>query len=64
MKKYDHVVSSDLDHWLKYVNLKKKTFWQIADTFRDPRVWWIKKENGTKNNLWKFFKLWKSPSQQ
>ena len=52
VKKYDHVVSSDLDHWLKYVNLKKKTFWQIADTFRDPRVWWIKKGKWYKNNLW------------
>jgi len=45
--KYDHVVSSDLYHWLKYVNMSEDEFWNIADTFRDPRVWWIE------NNSWK-----------
>ena len=50
VKKYDHVVSSDLGYWCKYVNMSEDEFWNIADTFRDPRVWriennaWIKKD--------------------
>ena len=42
VKEYDHVVSSDLYHWLNYVEMTEKEFWFIADTFRDPAVWWIK----------------------
>jgi len=52
VKKYDHVVSSDLYHWLNYVNMTELEFWQIADTFRDPRVWWIQDGHWFKNNLW------------
>ena len=52
VKKYDHVVSSDLNYWLKYVDITKDKFWKIADTFRDPRVWWIHKGKWYKNNLW------------
>ena len=48
VEKYDHVVSSDLDYWLKYVDMKYDEFWEIADTFRDPNVWWIKMVNGGK----------------
>ena len=33
VKKYDHIVSSDLDHWLDYVGMKEDEFWEIADTF-------------------------------
>ena len=32
--------------------MKESTFWEIADTFRDPRVWWIKNKRWYKNNLW------------
>ena len=32
VKKYDHVVSSDLDYWLDYVKMDKDEFWRIADT--------------------------------
>ena len=46
VKKYDHVVSDDLYHWLDYVDMDKQEFWKIADTFRDPNVWWIE------NNAW------------
>ena len=46
VKKYDHIVSSDLDYWLKYVNRDQNYFWSIADTFRDPRVWDIQ------DNVW------------
>lgn len=52
VKKYDHVISSDLEYWCKYVGINKKKFWQIADTFRDYRVWWIKNKKWYKNNIW------------
>ena len=32
--------------------MKEKEFWQIADTFRDPRVWWIKNKKWYKDNIW------------
>jgi hypothetical protein len=52
VRKYDHVVSSDLYYWLDYVGMKEDEFWKITDSFRDPRVW--RKENGkwTKDNIW------------
>ncbi len=52
VRRYDSVVSSDLEHWLSYVGMTHEEFWCIADTFRDPRVWWI--ENGLwwKDNVW------------
>lgn len=49
--KYDHVVSSDLYHWLEYVNMSEDEFWNIADTFRDPRVWWIENNSWQKNDI-------------
>lgn len=52
VKKYDHIVSSDLYYWLNYVGLTEKEFWQTADTFRDPRVWWIENGQWVKNNVW------------
>ena len=52
VKKYDDVVSSDLDHWLKYVDMKEKEFFEIADSFRDPKVWWIENNKWHKHNLW------------
>ena len=45
VKKYDHVVSSDLDYWLKYVDMSKDEFWNTADIFRDPNVWRIEQDN-------------------
>lgn len=52
VKKYDAVVSSDLFYWLDYVNMTEKEFWEIADTFRDPRVWWIENGKWWKDNIW------------
>lgn len=52
VKKYDHVVSDDLDYWLDYVGLTEKEFWETADTFRDPRVWWIEDNKWQKENVW------------
>jgi N-acetyl sugar amidotransferase len=52
VRKYDHVVSSDLYYWLDYVDMTEEEFWQIADTFRDPRVWWIQDGEWWKDNIW------------
>ena len=40
--KRDHVKPKDLYRWLKYVGWTEEKFDFICDTFRDPRVWWIK----------------------
>ncbi len=52
VKKYDSVVSSDLYYWLDYVDMSEEEFWSIADTFRDPRVWWIEDGKWYKDNIW------------
>jgi N-acetyl sugar amidotransferase len=52
VRKYDHVVSSDLHHWLDYVEMTEDEFWAIADGFRDPRVWWIEHGQWWKDNVW------------
>jgi len=53
VRKYDHVKSSDLKRWCKYTGMTEEEFDTIADTFRDPRVWWKdKKDNWVKVNLW------------
>lgn len=49
--KMDHVVSNDLDYWLKYVGESKEWFWRHADRFRDHKVWWIKNNKWFKNNI-------------
>jgi len=56
VRKYDHIVSSDLHHWLSYVNMSEDEFWATADKFRDPRVWWIQ------NGMWWKDNIWGSPS--
>lgn len=52
VRKYDHVVSSDLGYWLDYVGMDEEEFWRTADTFRDPRVWWIENGEWWKDNIW------------
>ena len=52
VKKYDHVISKDIYHWLEYVEMSYDKFWCIADTFRDERVWRIKNDKWYKDNLW------------
>ena len=52
VKKYDHIISKDIYHWLEYVEMSYDEFWRIADTFRDERVWKIK------NNKWYKFNIW------
>jgi len=52
VRKYDAVVSSDLHYWLNYVDMTEDEWWSIADTFRDPRVWWIEDGMWWKHNIW------------
>jgi N-acetyl sugar amidotransferase len=52
VRKYDHVVSDDLYHWLDYVDMTEQEFWQIADSFRDPNVWSIQDGLWIKENIW------------
>ena len=53
VREYDHVVSDDLYYWLDYVERSEDWFWDIANRFRDPRVW--RQERGQdwiKDNIW------------
>jgi len=52
VRKHDHVVSSDLQYWLAYVEMSDDEFWDTADRFRDPRVWWIEDGQWFKHTLW------------
>ena len=52
VKKHDHLVPYDLKVWLKYVDLSEEYFWKKTDTFRSPKVWWIKNNKWYKDNIW------------
>lgn len=52
VKKMDHIKSKDTYRWLEYVGWTEKEFDKLADTYRDPRVWWIKDGQWWKDNLW------------
>jgi len=52
IKKMDHIKPKDLYRWLEYVGWTEKEFDRVADTFRDPRVWWIKNGQWWKDNVW------------
>jgi N-acetyl sugar amidotransferase len=52
VRKYDHIKSSDIKIWLKYVDMTQEEFDAVADTFRDPRVWWIENGEWYKDNIW------------
>ena len=43
INRYDPVKPSDLARWLDYVGMTEQEFDRIADTFRDPRVWWMER---------------------
>jgi N-acetyl sugar amidotransferase len=52
VEQMDPVKPKDLQRWLKYVGWTEKKFDEVADTFRDPRVWWKDKNgNWKKDNL-------------
>lgn len=44
----DPIKSKDLYRWLDYVEWSEAKFDEVADTFRDPRVWWK-----TQDGQWK-----------
>lgn len=50
VRKYDHVKSRDIQRWLDYVGMTEAEFDAIADTFRDPRVWWQEDGRWVKQN--------------
>jgi N-acetyl sugar amidotransferase len=52
VRRYDHVISKDLAHWLGYVNMSEAEFWRTADRFRDKRVWRIENGQWVKDNIW------------
>ena len=52
VQKYDHVIPEDLEYWLNYTKITVEDFWKTADTFRDPRVWWIDNGEWHKFNIW------------
>jgi N-acetyl sugar amidotransferase len=56
VRRYDAVKPmKDLTRWLEYVGMSEQEFDEIADTFRDPRVW-ARDESGewVKDNIWDF----------
>lgn len=52
-RQYEGVVPGDLTRWLDYVGWTRTEFEEIADRFRDPRVW-VRNEYGhwIKDNVW------------
>ncbi len=53
IRKMDGVKPKDLYRWLRYVDMTEKEFDDIANSFRDPRVW--SKDslgNWVKDNIW------------
>lgn len=52
VRNMDHIKPNDLQRWLKYVDMTEDEFDTIADSFRDPRVWWIENGYWYKQNLW------------
>lgn len=52
-RQYEAVEPGDMPRWLDYVGMTRTEFWEIADTFRDPRVW-VKNEYGhwIKESVW------------
>jgi hypothetical protein len=53
IRKMDPVKSKDLWRWLDYVGWTEEQFDEVADTFRDKRVWWKdENHNWKKDNIW------------
>ena len=51
INKMDPIKSKDLYRWLDYVGWTEEKFDTCADTFRDPRVWWIEDGQWVKDNI-------------
>lgn len=53
VRQYDAVKPRrDLSRWLDYVGMTEEEFDATADSFRNPRVWWIENNQWHKHNLW------------
>lgn len=53
VRQYDHVVDEkSLMHFLTMTGMDREEFFRTADTFRDPRVWWIQDGKWWKDCLW------------
>ena len=52
VRQYDHVISSDLAHWLDYVGYTHEYFWKVSDTFRSKDVWFDNGRTWIKDSLW------------
>jgi len=52
VRQYDHVKPRDIKRWCEYVGMTEQEFDAIADTFRDPRVWWMQDGTWRKQNSW------------
>jgi imidazoleglycerol phosphate synthase cyclase subunit len=52
VRKHDPLKPRDIKRWLEYTGMKEEEFDNIADTFRDPRVWWQDNGQWKKKNLW------------
>jgi imidazoleglycerol phosphate synthase cyclase subunit len=48
VRHHDPIKPRDLQRWLHYVGMTESEFDAVADTFRDPRVWWY--DNGWKRH--------------
>lgn len=50
--KYDKVIpTKDLSRWCKYTGISEDEFFNIADTFRNPRVWKINNKRWFKQDI-------------
>ena len=54
VKKYDHIKPKEsLIYFLEMAEMNINEFDEIADSFRDPRVWWIDNNKWWKDTIWK-----------
>jgi hypothetical protein len=47
----DPIKSKDIIRWLEYTGWTEEEFDTVADSFRDPRVWWIRGNEWCKLDL-------------
>ncbi|MEK7194241.1 MAG: N-acetyl sugar amidotransferase [Patescibacteria group bacterium] len=53
LKKYDGAFPhKSFKYFLDMTDMSEEEFWKTADTFRDPRVWWIEDGLWWKDNIW------------
>jgi hypothetical protein len=52
VRKHDDVRPGDIARWCSYVGMSQEDFDAIADTFRDPRVWWMVDGKWCKQHIW------------